>query len=447
MRPFVECSSALPRAPSLLGGEGRMGGMGMGKRSRWTLGMAGGLTLALGLGCGGPPPSEVVARAQQATGQAGVVVIPAVPLPWSWHPEGPVVNVGPWPTDAQLDYSAAYDLPALKSVSLDDAYNLWMLDRSNRIGVLPAGETTVQWASGLGQAGRGFATTVVCGGAENQAYVGYWADDNPEPYSATPNRPTDPSDGDADVVQLDPDGQVSLTQHLNIFNSNDHHYNETMRVLACAKVMRGPLKGDLYFATNHAVTRVRGLEYSDHRHSVWSEKPGGSLMIGYDWAVSITPRGDVLFANDWKVAMLTPMPPLQSWIDFTATPWKLDTFIPGAGSLADFDYWRATAQTQDGTDYFGSKDKGLWRMYAPSRFEKVPGLPTDGIAALAGTDDGALYIGTTGGGLWRMEADHTLTPVDSVPGNNVLQLFYDPTVTPSMLLVLTNAGLTVLRGP
>jgi hypothetical protein len=37
--------------------------------------------------------------------------------------------------------------------------------------------------------------------------------------------------------------------------------------------------------------------------------------------------------------------------------------------------------------------------------------------------------------------------VEAVPGRRVLQLVYDPTVTPSMLYALTDAGLTVLRGP
>jgi hypothetical protein len=401
---------------------------------------------ALLVGCGGGVVGALPAGTGGQAQTGGVTVIPAAPPIATWHPGGPSANAGPWPLETQLDYSQAYGLPALKNVSLDDAYNLWLLDGSNRIGVIRAGESAATWVDGLGQAGRGFATTVICGGAENQAYVGYWANDNPEPYSSVPNRPTDPSNGDADVVQLDPDGQVSLTQHLNIFNSNDHHYDETQRILACAKVMRGPLRGDLYFATNHAVTRVRGLEYSDHRHSVWAQ-PNGSLMIGYDYAVSITPGGDVLFANDWKVAMLSPKPPLQSWIDFAATPWKLDTYVHEAGSQEDFDYWRATAQTQDGTDWFGSWTKGLWEMYAPSRFRRLSGLPTSNITALAGTDDGSLYIGTGGGGLWRLAGDRTLTKVEAIPGANVQQLFYDPTVTPSMLLVLTNAGLTVLRGP
>jgi hypothetical protein len=53
-----------------------------------------------------------------------------------------------------------------------------------------------------------------------------------------------------------------------------------------------------------------------------------------------------------------------------------------------------------------------------------------------------------GSGLWRLEADGvTLKRVPQMSGQRVLQLVYEPTVTPSMLLVLTDLGLTVLRGP
>ncbi|WP_210209322.1 hypothetical protein, partial [Ciceribacter sp. T2.26MG-112.2] len=59
-----------------------------------------------------------------------------------------------------------------------------------------------------------------------------------------------------------------------------------------------------------------------------------------------------------------------------------------------------------------------------------------------------LYIGTDGTGLWRLEADGTtLAQVRDVSGQRVLQMVYEPTVTPSMLLVLTDKGLKVLRGP
>jgi hypothetical protein len=79
---------------------------------------------------------------------------------------------------------------------------------------------------------------------------------------------------------------------------------------------------------------------------------------------------------------------------------------------------------------------------------RLSGLPTNAIAAMRATDDGALYIGTDGKGLWRLEPDGvTLSQVDGIAGSRVRQLVYEPTVTPSMLLVLTDQGLTVLRGP
>ncbi|RYZ41414.1 MAG: hypothetical protein EOO72_07910, partial [Myxococcaceae bacterium] len=100
----------------------------------------------------------------------------------------------------------------------------------------------------------------------------------------------------------------------------------------------------------------------------------------------------------------------------------------------------------------GSAEYGVWAMTPRSRstgnWSKLAGLPTDRIQALKATDDGALYIGTNGQGLWRLEKDGTtLAPVKEVAGQRVLQLVYEPTVTPAMLLVLTDRGLTVLRGP
>ncbi|MDQ3264226.1 MAG: hypothetical protein M3Y59_11275 [Myxococcota bacterium] len=105
-----------------------------------------------------------------------------------------------------------------------------------------------------------------------------------------------------------------------------------------------------------------------------------------------------------------------------------------------------------GKYYAGSANHGLWTMSWKSKSSgdwiKVEGLPTQAVTALKATDDGALYIGTRGHGLWRLEADGTtLAQVAQVGGNHVLQLVYEPTVTPTMLLVLTDRGLTTLRGP
>jgi hypothetical protein len=116
------------------------------------------------------------------------------------------------------------------------------------------------------------------------------------------------------------------------------------------------------------------------------------------------------------------------------------------------DLWRGFEQTTSGTYYLASAAYGLWSMTIKSHtsadWTRVPGLPTNAILALKATDDGALYVGTDGAGLWRLEPDGvTLTRVEGIAGDHVRELLYEPTVTPSMLLVLTDRGLTVLRGP
>jgi hypothetical protein len=65
---------------------------------------------------------------------------------------------------------------------------------------------------------------------------------------------------------------------------------------------------------------------------------------------------------------------------------------------------------------------------------------------MAATDDGSLFIGTDSGGLWRLDAKKQLSRVEGIDGSSVKEVHYDPTVTPAMLYVLTDRGLTVLRG-
>lgn len=376
---------------------------------------------------------------------------------------------GPWPTTAVKNYSASYDIPWVQSVGIDDGHNIWLL-KDNQIGVLRPGTSKPVWATGIGQAKPGFGkdklaegSTVICGGAAGQAYVGYWTYDLLQPER------TDPKDeefkkGDLDVVQLNADGSITLLEHLHksvgtsqpwpmenvgIRNSIDWHYDEDRSVLTCQRVMKGPYKGELYIGTNHGVTRIRGLEYNAHRHPVWDVN--GSLRIGYSHGLGIAQNGDVLIANEWKVGIATPPPALGDWEFFGPTPWKLDTYNDKLNSLEAFDYWRAIQQTTDGKYYVASLQYGLWELgltawAGSANWTEVKGLPTNAINALVATDDGSLYIGTDDAGLWVMDAQKSITKVTDVPGAKVQQLVYDPTVSPSMLLVLTTDALTVVRG-
>ncbi|MCP3143246.1 hypothetical protein [Pyxidicoccus xibeiensis] len=402
-------------------------------------------------------------------------------------------NAGPWPVDPVLDYTRAFGAGTPQSVGIDEGLNLWLLD-GRRIGVLRPGDKAPTWTTGVGQARQPFGgdslatgSTVICGGEAGRAYVGYSANEMKrapgieqrtyipgpgEPYY-TPERYAEYQKGDLDAVRVQPDGSVVLEEHLwrtvkssnkdkqiGIHNTNDFHYEEDRSVLNCARVTRGPYRGDLYITTNHGVTRIQGLVYNSHRHPGWylyeNGSEWGSLQCPYMHGLGIAPNGNVLVANEQMVGVLVPSGKLEEWDRENTwdgpTPWIFKSFNEVLNGQASDDYWRAFEQVASGRYYLGSKEYGVWAVTPKSRsagnWSKLAGLPTNGVLALKATDDGALYIGTADAGLWRLEADGTtLNQVREVAGRRVVQLVYEPTVTPSMLVVVTDQGVTVLRGP
>ncbi len=378
-------------------------------------------------------------------------------------------SAGPWPNEPQLDYTARFGVPRVQSIGVDEGYNLWLLDGA-RIGVLRPGDAKPTWTSGVGQAAGGFGedrratgSTVICGGSAGRAYVGYRTYDlGGDRGPVFHDSPSDPEfqKGDLDVVKLNPDGTVALEEHLGrstdnsghthigLRNTNNWHYDEDRTVFTCTRAMRGPYKGELYIGTNHGVTRIQGLQYNSHRHPVWDVN--GSLRIGYDYAVGVAFNGDVLIGNEWKIGIVPPPASLADWDNHEVAPYRLNTYVHVLNSKEEMDYWRAFVQTKDGAYYLGSKSLGLWRMRLTAstnwaEYERVPGLPTGAITSLEATEDGSLFIGTAGHGLWRLDSARALARL-SVAGSNVRQVLYDPSVTPAMLYVLSDAGLTVLRG-
>ncbi len=356
---------------------------------------------------------------------------------------------GPWPRDAAANYSERYGLPALRSASLDQAYNLWLLDAGGeRVGLLRPQDARPTWTrvDGLGQGAKGFPASVICGGAAERAYLGFLAPDLADPAHATAEQK---AQGDADLLRARGDGAAEVEQHLTLVNSNDPAFDETRSILSCARVLQGEGKGDVYFGTNHAVTRVRGARFSDHRHAVFREPDTaqGSLRIGYNHAVSVTWDGELFLGNEWKIALLSPGPALEDFLDPARSPWRLDTFVEPLGPQAEADAWRATAQTVGGRYFAGAKEKGLWEVIlSPRRYAKVAGLPTERITALAAARGGALFVGTADAGLFRWEPNGRVEPVAQVRGRAVRELFYDRTLEPGLLLALTDEGLFVLRG-
>jgi len=395
-----------------------------------------------------------------------------------------------------VDYSQRFGAGTPQSVGIDEGLNLWFLD-GDRIGVLRPGDAVVRWTRGIGQARLPFGvdslatgSTVICGGAAGRAYVGYSAQEmrpadgiaqrtyipGPGEPGYTPERYAEYQKGDLDVVSLAPDGSVALEEHLwrttaassadkqiGIHNTNDFHYEEDRSIFSCARVARGPDRGDVYVTTNHGVTRIQGLTYNSHRHPgwyLWITNPDGTqgpaLQCPPMRGLGIAPNGDVLVANEQMVGVLVPSRRLEDWDRENTwdgpTPWRFNGYNESLSGLPSDDLWRAFEQTSDGRYYLGSDGFGLWSMVPGTRstatWTRLTALPSNRVLALKATDDGALYIGTDGAGLWRLEADGTaLARVAQVPGERVLQLVHEPSVTPPMLLVLTDRGLTVLRGP
>jgi hypothetical protein len=370
----------------------------------------------------------------------------------------PAADPGPWPNEAVVNISAKFRTGAVKSMGVDAAYNLWLLD-GRRIGVLRPGASAPTWTSGIGQLAQDQASssTVVCGGEANRAYVGYMTYSVPHSHYESPSDP-EFQKGDVDAVKLGPDGTIALEshlgettdnsgyKHLGLRNTNDWHYDEDRSVFACARVMKGQFRNEVYLGTNHGVSRIRGLVYNSHRHPVWDVD--GSLRIGYNYGVGIAQNGDLLIGNEWKLGILTPPENLADYDDTVKVPYKLNTHGMGISSLEEMDFWRAFQQTTDGKFYVGSETVGVWELTPKSKssaaFTKVA-LPSNTVRAMAAAEDGSLFIATASG-LYRMDAAKQLSRVTAVPAVNVRELVYDSSVSPPMLWVLAGTSVYVLRG-
>lgn len=405
-------------------------------------------------------------------------------------------DAGPWPVDPVRDYTTSFNVGTPQSASFDEALNLWLLD-GNRIGILRPGDSAPTWTTGIGQAKNGFGldtlatgSTVICGGEAGRAYVGYAT---PELQKTDPNVqrayipwPGEPYyteakfneyfKGDMDAVRASPDGTVTLEEHLwrtvgasnanrqvGIHNTNDYHWEEDRSVRACERVTRGPHRGDIYITTNHGVTMIKGLTYNSHRHPGWYKTytladgtTAQALQCTDMRGLGISFDGDVLVANEQMVGGLTMNGVLADW-DRENTfngpvPWRFKFHNSALNDIESWDHWRAIQQAKSGKYYLGSLEYGLWELTVVNRstgsWKKFDALGSNRITALRATDDGAVYVGTENAGLWRLEPDGvTIAKVTTVPGTRVRQIGYEPTVTPTMVLVVTDAGVTVLRGP
>lgn len=398
-----------------------------------------------GSGGGGdnPPGNDVKPPTiDRGEGGRGGTNIPDVP----GLPPGSVANrAGPWPVADVTHYGPAEGIPGrVTGVGVDDAQNVYVID-GNAVYAARAGNGTfVRTASG-GQFDTGHVAFSVCGGAPGRVYVGYLS------YEKEPELLTEEEKllGDLDRFALQEDGTLTLEFHHRLQNSNAKWMDHTRSILDCARVVGGPNHGDLWVASNHGVTIIRGDDYADHRHNVWRTETG-SQAIQYVWGINTDQHGNVLWAGHWKVAAVGPAPAdIMKWIDHHETPWLADTHPQHWSSVEEPDDMHAVAgDAQAGRIYVGSWGRGLAAMdFAPRKWWDIPGTPDTHINSLElDPTDGKLWVGTASQGLWRWDpATETWEQNPHVPTGAVHDVYLDTTVTPRAVYVGTNSGLYVLR--
>jgi len=383
-----------------------------------------------------PPNTPPVKEARPPVG--GVVVPPKK-------------TAGPWPVADVVHYGRDQGLPdRVLGVGVDDAQNVYVID-DRAVYAARAGVGEFVRTDEGGQLDTGHTPYSVCGGGPGRVYVGYLT------YEAAPEELSEEEKllGDLDRFVLQPDGTLALEFHHRLQNSKAKWMDHTRLILDCARVVGGPNHGDLFVASNHGVTIIRGNDYADHRHVVWRDE-NGSQAIGYNWAINTDVHGNVLWAGHWKIGALPPPAPgltgedLEIWLDGDETPYLINTHPSHWSSEEEPDDMHAIAgDTVAGVVYVGSWGRGLARMtMSPRRWEDVPGTPDTHINSLElDPTDGRLWVGTRSAGLWRWNpATEQWQKHPLVPASTIHEIYLDTTVEPRAVYVATNEGLYVLRG-
>ena len=388
---------------------------------------------------------------------------------------------------------------SVTDVGVDAGANVWAVN-GDAIWVLQPGSSWKRF-TGLGQLARGEQAYTVCGGDAGKAYVGYWVSELADPLHSTVEQR---AEGDVDRFELDGAGDLSLEFHYEMHNNNGINpdgtikdkktFDETRTILSCVRVNEGPFAGEVYFGSNHGLTRVRGDAYGDHRHPTFdypscSATAGTSSecdefpeAIGYVWGLGLSNAGGVLMAAEWMFAEVGPSNPAQEhdlvrwtlnghrWTLAGPPPFPLPGKTAPAWAAPWYARWplrfaepatnRAIAQTPDGRYWVGSQGHGLVWFTADAGklrpFVEVEGEP-GAVTALVANPDGSLWVGTAGAGLWRYQpppppaalADPpapetgTWTRLEGLPNGEVTRLYMETRSGKRELYIGTRDGLVV----
>lgn len=356
----------------------------------------------------------------------------------------------PWPKDDVVHYGPAQGLPGpVIGVGVDDAKNVYAIDGVAAYA-LPVGDVRFHRTATGGQFERGYPVASIAGGFPGEVYLGFLAPEDGNVFTWTEE---DKMMGDVDRMLLQPDGSLVLDYHFKIQNTNAKWMDETRSILTMKRVVGGPYHGDVYLGSNHGATVLRGDEWADHRHPVFTDGDD-SLFIGYVNAVDYDPQANFLIGAYWMLAAVPPAPldDLERWVSIVELPWLAYTWPEHLGPIEEPKDIRAIAGDIEQSKIFvGTFGKGLSEMViSPRSWRSIPGTPDTHILGLEwehGTD--TLWVATASSGLWRWDiASETWEQSPFVPPNaRVNQVLLDDTVSPRAIYTATNYGLYVIRAP
>jgi hypothetical protein len=398
------------------------------------------------LACGGDDELvnqvQVSQREDQAPPEAPDEEQPVTPVTPEPEPEPEPVPVGPSGEVEGL-------LESAEQASLDAGGNLWVVSNS-ALYVMPVGDSKFQRVTretGL----RDWPVRSVEGGAPGKAYVGYEGVFGPDPL-------TDPEwmkrSGDMDEVTLSADGALDFYRY-DLHNSNTPEtgkYDETRIILRIVYVESGPRAGEVYVGSSHGVTRVVGELYADHRHPetrVPNADGTSSLRYGEMLGVAVTPEGDLLVGNKYKLGRAAYYPVLDDWWRGEKNPW---TWAAKGFDVDEITPIRTSgiAITSDGTAYFASYGLGVVVLAPTGPFVFTPlDVPDALVTDIVADPDGTIWIGSDSG-LDRYDpAGGSFTRYGSpqgLPGGGVQHLDLSTSAVPRALVVTAGGEVGIYRG-
>lgn len=347
------------------------------------------------------------------------------------------------PTDQLRWFGGEQGVAWARGVSVDDGGTVWAINDASVMSKAPDSETFLVH-SGLGQSAQGDLPYTVCGGAGGSAYVGYIT---PDDLGSEDGSVEQRMRGDVDRIVVNAAGTASVERHFQIDRTGDAFFNDTQNIVSCVRQRdaSSPDAGNIYFGSNHGITRFKGDEMGDHRHVLFV-KSNGTRVIGYHRALTLAPDGELFFANDYKMGALAPATETSQWLSFAENPWHFDAFAPTFGPLEDADNWQAAAVTSDGRHWLGSRDKGLLVMTnSPRTYTRVLDAPDTNIHALASESDGSVWVATHSQGLWRYDGNSWRKL--ETPSQRIFGLYLDNQTSPRTLYIASELGVGIYRGP